>query len=88
MTVSINTYNNVVNNDFKVANKEDAMDKDAFLQILVTQLRNQDPLDPQDNDAFVAQMTRFSTLEQITNTNDKLEEMYKLILELKGEKNV
>ena len=31
-----------------------ALGKDAFLQLLVTQLKNQNPLDPQDNSAFVA----------------------------------
>ena len=33
-----------------------ALGKDAFLQLLVTQLKNQNPLDPQDNTAFVAQL--------------------------------
>lgn len=41
--------------------------KDAFLTLLVTQLRYQDPLDPQDNSAFIAQMAQFSSLEQMQN---------------------
>lgn len=44
--------------------------KDAFLQLLVTQLKNQNPLDPQDNSAFVAQLAQFSSLEGITTLND------------------
>jgi flagellar basal-body rod modification protein FlgD len=43
--------------------------KDAFLKLLVTQLRNQNPLDPQDNSEFVAQLAQFSTLEGITTLN-------------------
>ena len=47
-----------------------ALGKDAFLQLLVTQLKNQNPLDPQDNTAFVAQLAQFSSLEGITTLND------------------
>ncbi|KIH82258.1 flagellar hook assembly protein FlgD [Pseudomonas batumici] len=43
--------------------------KDAFLQLLVTQLKNQDPLNPQDNSAFVAQLAQFSSLEGIQTLN-------------------
>ena len=47
-----------------------ALGKDSFLQLLVTQLKNQNPLDPQDNTAFVAQLAQFSSLEGITTLND------------------
>lgn len=43
--------------------------KDEFMQILVTQLKNQDPLSPMDNTEFIAQMAQFSVLEQIQNLN-------------------
>ena len=46
------------------------LDKDAFLQLLVTQMRYQDPLDPQDNSEYVAQLAQFSALEQMTNVAD------------------
>ncbi|MBI5344595.1 MAG: flagellar hook assembly protein FlgD [Deltaproteobacteria bacterium] len=46
---------------------EEPMGKDAFLKLLVTQLQNQDPLNPMDNTAFVAQLAQFSSLEGITN---------------------
>jgi len=46
-----------------------ALGKDAFLQLLVTQLKNQDPLNPQDNSAFVAQLAQFSSLEGIQTLN-------------------
>ncbi|PLR77640.1 flagellar hook assembly protein FlgD [Bacillus sp. V3-13] len=41
--------------------------KDDFLKILMTQLQNQDPMNPMQDKDFVAQMATFSTLEQITN---------------------
>lgn len=41
--------------------------KDAFLQLLVTQLQHQDPLSPQDNSEFVAQLAQFSSLEALQN---------------------
>ena len=36
----------------------------TFLQLLVAQLQNQDPLQPQDGTQFVAQLAQFSSLEQ------------------------
>ncbi|MHC8328315.1 flagellar hook assembly protein FlgD [Pseudomonas sp. LB1P83] len=47
-----------------------ALGKDAFLQLLVTQLKNQNPLEPQDNGEFVAQLAQFSSLEGITTLNE------------------
>lgn len=41
--------------------------KDQFLQILVTQLRNQDPMQPLQDKEFIAQMAQFSSLEQMMN---------------------
>ncbi|MBF7144597.1 MULTISPECIES: flagellar hook assembly protein FlgD [Pseudomonas] len=46
------------------------MGKDTFLQLLVTQMKNQNPLDPQDNSEFVAQLAQFSSVEGINNLND------------------
>lgn len=46
-----------------------SLDKDAFLKILVTQLKYQNPLQPTNDTEFIGQMAQFSTLEQAQNTN-------------------
>ena len=63
--------NNVANVS-KAATGNQALGKDAFLQLLVTQLKNQNPLSPQDNGAFVAQLAQFSRLEGINTLNDSV----------------
>ncbi len=59
----------------KAVKKNDDLDKDAFLQLLVAQMKYQDPLDPQDNSAFVAELAQFSALEQMTNVASNLEDL-------------
>jgi flagellar basal-body rod modification protein FlgD len=49
------------------------MGREAFLKLLVAQLKNQDPLKPQDNSAFVAELAQFSSLEQTMGINDRLD---------------
>ncbi len=61
------------------ARANDALDKDAFLQLLVTQMQYQDPLDPQDNSEYVAQLAQFSALEQMTNVYKSVEEVSQLV---------
>ena len=49
--------------------------KDEFLKLLTAQLANQDPLSPTDNQAFIAQLAQFSSVEQQTTMNDRLEQL-------------
>lgn len=49
-----------------------AIGQDQFLQLLVAQLQNQDPLDPVSDREFIAQLATFSQLQQTTNVNTNL----------------
>lgn len=49
-----------------------ALGKDDFLQLLVTKLQNQDPLNPMSDEDFVAQLAQFSSLEQMNNIADAI----------------
>ncbi|HAQ07790.1 MAG TPA: flagellar hook assembly protein FlgD [Bacillus bacterium] len=51
----------------------DILGKDDFLKILMTQLQNQDPMNPMQDKDFIAQMATFSTLEQITNMGKSID---------------
>ncbi len=52
--------------------KTGELGKDEFLQLLVTQLKHQDPLDPMKNEEFAVQLAQFSQLEQLMNINKTL----------------
>ncbi len=49
------------------------LDKDAFLQLLVCQMQNQDPLNPSTDTEFVSQLATFSQLEQLQNLSSTSE---------------
>lgn len=55
--------------------KNDMLDKNAFLKLLSVQLSNQDPLNPQDNTQYIAQMAQFASLEQSQNISIAMEKM-------------
>ncbi len=65
--------------DLKNAAKptNEQMGKTEFLTLFTTQLQNQNPLDPVNNEAFVAQLAQFSQLEASTNMSASLEAMAK-----------
>lgn len=52
-----------------------SLDYDNFLQLLVTQMKNQDPLSPMDDGEYIAQLATFSNVEQSIITNNKLDDL-------------
>ena len=54
-----------LNKDSKTSNS--SLDKDAFLQLLVAQMKYQDPLEPTSNTEYISQLATFSELEEMQN---------------------
>jgi len=74
MTVSsITDLTAATSNSAYVAGGE--LGKDEFMQLLVKQIQAQDPLNPMDSTEFISQLAQFSSLEQLMNMNDKLEDL-------------
>jgi flagellar basal-body rod modification protein FlgD len=70
---TVSSINSGVTNSSQT--KKSVMGKDDFLKMLVAQLKNQDPLNPLDGTAFVAQLAQFSSLEQLQNMSTQLDSM-------------
>ena len=68
ITQANNEFNAVVGKQNGGAN----LDKNAFMLLLVTQFKYQDPLNPMDDKEFVSQMAQFSSLEQLINLNTSM----------------
>ena len=52
---------------------KEALGRDAFLQLLTTQLAHQDPMQPQADTEFIAQLAQFSSLEQLQQMRGTLD---------------
>jgi flagellar basal-body rod modification protein FlgD len=77
MTMSINSTSasSSVLDQYQIKSagpKTNELGKDEFLNLLVAQLNNQDPLSPQDNGAFIAQLAQFSQVEGIGKLNTSM----------------
>ncbi len=57
----------------KGSDKNSGMDKDAFLQLLVAQMKYQDPLEPTSNTEYISQYAQFSQVEALNNMSTTME---------------
>lgn len=62
--------------------KDSLATKDTFLQLLVAQMRNQDPLQPTDGVQFLTQLAQFSSLEKSIELKDEVVNVRKAIEDL------
>ncbi|MCO8163433.1 flagellar hook assembly protein FlgD [Pseudomonas sp. 21LCFQ010] len=69
----VNSLQNPTSTKVEQKTGTSALGKDAFLQLLVTQMKNQNPLDPQDNTQFVSQLAQFSSLESMQNLTSSVD---------------
>ena len=67
-----NVSNSYQSNQADKDKKNDALGRDAFLTMLIAQLKNQDPLNPMEGSEFSSQLAQFSQLEQLMNMNESL----------------
>ncbi|MBW1735940.1 MAG: flagellar hook assembly protein FlgD [Deltaproteobacteria bacterium] len=79
MIEKLGTENFSISNDggglLSLAGSKKELGRDDFLTLLVAQLKHQDPLNPLDSAQFTAQLATFSSLEQLFNVNENLEEL-------------
>lgn len=59
----------------KANEKKNNFDKDMFLQLLVAEMKYQDPLEPTTNTEYVSELANFSQIEATQNVQDKMDEM-------------
>jgi flagellar basal-body rod modification protein FlgD len=59
----------------KTATPAAGSERNMFMTLLVAQLKNQDPLQPQDGTAFVAQLAQFNSLDQLVGIRQSIEQL-------------
>lgn len=70
------TVTDAIDGTVTKATDSSELGKDAFMQLLVAQIKNQDPLNPTDSSESIAQMAQFSSLEQMQNLNTTMTNIY------------
>lgn len=72
----VNAVNSIFN-DLSLTKKPEKQDNElgqsAFLELMITQLENQSPLDPQDNTQFISQLAQFSSVESLDKLNNNFD---------------
>ena len=71
-TTSADPIASAMNSSSVTGPQSQTLGKDAFMQLLITKMQNQDPTQPQDDSAMLAQLAQFSSLEQMQQMNTTL----------------
>jgi len=73
-TMNIESINSLTSQAFtqRDTDNKNKLGQQEFLHLLVTQMRNQDPMNPLDGAEFAAQLAQFNTVEQLIGVNDEL----------------
>jgi len=66
------------------AEKKSNFDTDTFMQLLLAELKNQDPLEPMNNSEMVAQMAQLNSLQQLTSISSNIEDIKKYMESILG----
>jgi len=84
--MSVSNVNNVGHVEKAINNQNTSSSKGVsslgsqeYLNLMVSQLQYQDPLEPMENTAFIAEMAQFSALEQMNNLNSNFSAMFNLL---------
>ena len=72
---NVSMYDSAANRN-NAADASGELGQDSFLKLLVAQMQHQDPLNPQGNEEFIAQLAQFTSLEQLMGVNTALGDLY------------
>lgn len=75
MAAAIEALGNTTNRLTGAALSDLGISGEAFLHMMVAQIKNQNPLDPMENEEFMSQLATFSQLEQMVHLNEQISSM-------------
>ena len=81
---TMKTQTNAVNYEKNKASNNNELGQDVFLQLMITQLQNQDPLDPMDNAEFLSQQAMFTQVNTLQEMNQNLTTYGDALLSMNG----
>ena len=67
-----------VSQNSKTSKMQSDLDRNAFFKLLITQLKNQSPMEPMKNREFISQMASFTSLEQMRQMNENMNQFLKM----------
>ena len=81
---TMKTQTNATNYEKNKATGNNELGQDVFLQLMITQLQNQDPLDPMDNSEFLSQQAMFTQVNTLQEMNENLTSYGDALLSMNG----